>query len=175
MVARQDAACPPTLPIPEQALPYRGQATQHTRKAFVQIERNMCTAVHFVRRPWSETERKLTLPRLSCDTITIAQSIDKMIAKCSENGHPEPSGFTEPVGRAWILWKDGLGTLGSRILIVSPVRCSLLIVEKCNKSGRYLASKEVLRNICIATSATKMEACLEWKPKTQDPSIPIND
>ena len=87
--------------------------------------------------------------RASLVTLSrLPKVLTKMIAKCSENGHPEPSGCTEPVGRAWILW-NSLGTLGLRILIVSPVRCSLLIVEWCNKSGRYLASK---RSCAISAS-----------------------
>ena len=51
----------------------------------------MCTAMHFVRESldWSETDRKLTLPRGSCDTVTVAQSVDKNDATCSENGHPD--------------------------------------------------------------------------------------
>ena len=129
----------------------------------------MCTATHFVREglDWSETDWKLNLPRLSCDIVTIAQSFCKTIAAFSENGHPEPSGFTEPVGRAWILWKDSLGTLGSRIVSVSPVRCSLLIVGK-----RYLASK---RSCAISASQPprrKCRACLGWKPKPKTPEFP---
>ena len=98
--------------------------------------------------------------------------LTKTIAKCSENGHPEPSGFTEPAGRAWILWKDSLGTLGSRILIVSPVRCSLLIVERCNKSGRYLASK---RSCAISASQPprrKWELVWSGSQKPRNPEFP---
>ena len=121
---------------------------------------------------WSETERKLNLPRLSCDIVTIAQSIGKTIAQCFGNGHPEPLGFTEPVGRAWILWKDSRGTLGSRILIVSPVRCSLLIVERCHKSGRYSANKRSCAISASQPARRKWELVWSGSQKPRTPEFP---
>ena len=44
--------------------------------------------------------------------------------------------------------------------------------EKVQQVRTILGKQEVLRNICIATSGTEMGACLEWKPKTQDPEFP---
>ena len=99
--------------------------------------------------------------RASLVTLSrLPKVLTKMIAKCSENGHPEPSGFTEPVGRAWILW-NSLGTLG--FAHPDRITSAMFTVDrgKVQQVRTILGKQEVLRNICIATSATEMGACLQ--------------
>ena len=136
-----------------------GKPTQQTvGNLFFQIQRYVCNTTQFIRRSLvsSETERKLDLPRLSCDSVKIAQLIGKTIAKrvenettsssnsfCSKNRTSRTSVFTKPVGHAWILLeRQSWAPLGSPILIATPLKCSLFFVRKGNKLGRYLAIRE---------------------------------